>query len=464
VALWILLSGPSHADTFTVTKTLDTNDGTCDSDCSLREAIIAANQHPGADTIIVPAGTYLLRLHGTFPHGCEENAAAGDLDILDNLTVRGTGAAGTVIDANHIDGAFHVHSGVVATLSGLTIQNATRRYDPANGCELRYGGGVLNDRNGTLRLTNCTLSGNSADIGGGIYNEVHGTLRLTNCTLSGNSAAQGGGIDNNGNSTLTNCTLSGNSADAGGGIFNSGISALTNCTVSGNSADDHAGGGIYNHEGSSNLTNCTLGGNSGVGIYIEGPYYGTVTAVNTIFAAGLGGAICYGYPTALVSNGHNLDEDGSCGLSNTGDQTDVPANLARVGDYGGPTQTIALCTGPGAPDSSCIAASPAIDAGDNTFCPSTDQRWAPRPYGAACDIGAYESGAQVPMFGNCTGDCNASGAVAVNEIISLVNIALGTQHVSDCADGLPAGASDEDVNMPLIIQAVNNALGSCPSL
>jgi CSLREA domain-containing protein len=33
------------------TKTADTNDGACDSDCSVREAVIAANSSPGMDTI-----------------------------------------------------------------------------------------------------------------------------------------------------------------------------------------------------------------------------------------------------------------------------------------------------------------------------------------------------------------------------------------------------------------------------
>ena len=41
----------AHAATFTVTKTADTNDGTCDADCSLREAIVAANAAAGPDTI-----------------------------------------------------------------------------------------------------------------------------------------------------------------------------------------------------------------------------------------------------------------------------------------------------------------------------------------------------------------------------------------------------------------------------
>ena len=40
---------PAYAATFVVTKTADTADGTCDADCSLREAIIAANAAAGAD-------------------------------------------------------------------------------------------------------------------------------------------------------------------------------------------------------------------------------------------------------------------------------------------------------------------------------------------------------------------------------------------------------------------------------
>src|SRR5512143_2212057 len=68
---------PARAATFTVTKTADTNDGVCDADCSLREAISAANASPGADTISLPAGTYLLTL--TNAGGTNEDSnATGD--------------------------------------------------------------------------------------------------------------------------------------------------------------------------------------------------------------------------------------------------------------------------------------------------------------------------------------------------------------------------------------------------
>lgn len=58
----------------------------------------------------------------------------------------------------------------------------------------------------------------------------------------------------------------------------------------------------------------------------------------------------------------------------------------------------------------------------------------------------------------CVGDCDGSQSVTVNEIIKLVNIALGTQAESACPQGVPSGAQ---VNVALIIQAVNNALNGC---
>jgi CSLREA domain-containing protein len=60
-----------------VTKTADTSDGTCDADCSLREAITAANANAGVDTVSIPAGTYTFTLAGA----AENSNATGDYDI-----------------------------------------------------------------------------------------------------------------------------------------------------------------------------------------------------------------------------------------------------------------------------------------------------------------------------------------------------------------------------------------------
>ena len=54
--------------------------------------------------------------------------------------------------------------------------------------------------------------------------------------------------------------------------------------------------------------------------------------------------------------------------------------LGPLGYHGGPVMTLPLLPG-----------SPAIDAGDDAACPPTDARGVPRPFGAHCDIGAYEA-------------------------------------------------------------------------
>jgi hypothetical protein len=59
----------------------------------------------------------------------------------------------------------------------------------------------------------------------------------------------------------------------------------------------------------------------------------------------------------------------------------------------------------------------------------------------------------------CVGDCDGLNAVTVNELITLVNIALGSADNSACPHGIPAGTT---VDVSLIIQAVNNALTGCP--
>ncbi len=114
---------------FLVTKTLDTNDGSCDvNDCSLREAIVATNLNAGADTITLPALGVPYTL--TIPGADEDLGATGDLDITDDLTINGAGSATTIIDAcdssggpcSGSDRVFHVRlaSGTVS-ISGVTI-------------------------------------------------------------------------------------------------------------------------------------------------------------------------------------------------------------------------------------------------------------------------------------------------------------------------------------------------------
>jgi hypothetical protein len=58
----------------------------------------------------------------------------------------------------------------------------------------------------------------------------------------------------------------------------------------------------------------------------------------------------------------------------------------------------------------------------------------------------------------CDGDCNNDGQVTIDELLTLVDIALGNARPSACPNGVPSGA---EVDIALILQAVNNALNGC---
>ncbi len=105
------------------------------------------------------------------------------------------------------------------------------------------GGGVNNGAAGVLTWSIGEVSGNvNNDVnagGGGIQN--NGTITLTNITISGNnSTAQGAGIDARGTVTLQNVTISGNTSGVGvaaiGGIRNNAAQSISarNTIIAGN--------------------------------------------------------------------------------------------------------------------------------------------------------------------------------------------------------------------------------------
>lgn len=59
----------------------------------------------------------------------------------------------------------------------------------------------------------------------------------------------------------------------------------------------------------------------------------------------------------------------------------------------------------------------------------------------------------------CVGDCDGDGEVMVNELVTMVNIALGNADVSTCLAGDPSGNGEITINELVI--AVNNALNGC---
>jgi hypothetical protein len=178
----------------------------------------------------------------------------GELALSQSLTIAGSVANPVTISGNQASRVFDITSrSAIVTLSGLTITQGSTDLS---------GGGILNV--GTLTVSHCTLSGNSAVDGGGIFNA--GKVTVNQCSLSGNSATGsgdgGGGIDNYfGTVTVSQSSLSGNSAVLGGGILNFGTVTVSQSSLSGNSAV--LGGGIYNLGALNVLNHSSITGNTG---------------------------------------------------------------------------------------------------------------------------------------------------------------------------------------------------------
>ena len=379
----------AQAATLTVTTTADTN-GVCNSgvNCSLREAIAAA---ASGDTIVFASPTF------DSPQAININ---GQLSINKNLTVTGRAAnLLTVRNTAANSGIFLINNGNSVNLSGMTL----------TGGNARIGGGITNDL-GTLTLTGVHVTGNTAVRGAGIFN--NGTLTITNSTISGNTAAgydfsnsgTSGGIENFGGTlTVTNTTISGNRVTGfnfnGGGIFTSGNDVtVTNSTITRNeAAGADSAGGVFLRTGrittirnSIIASNCALVFNATCGTN-DPPDVGVVPGSSSTF----------------TSNGYNLiGRRGTVtNFNQTGDQTGTNAapidpRLYPLRDNGGATPTHALRVN-----------STAINPASSNGAPATDQRGAPRPFGATADIGAFEF---LPMVTNI----NDSGTGSLRQTVA----------------------------------------------
>jgi hypothetical protein len=341
-------SGATTGVTITVTTT---NDPGVPGTCSLRQAVIAANTDTavggcpagnGADTIIVPAGTYGL---GIQPQG-SDGPASGDLNLTTPVTIKGAGSGVTIVDAGSVtDRLFHITGSGAYTLSGLTIEhghisgagggvaiddgssaNVTLSHDvvTANAAvpttnPIEDGGGAGIYNGATLVLSSSTVSHNMSDgdsvtkrgftTGGGIWNT--GTLTVRGSVISANSSgattcgdeADGGGIYSDGPLTMQGSLVSHNTAcGAGGGVEAVGAAGaqLSRDTISGNTADQD-GGVLLDTSSSSTLDNSTISGNDatdsdpdGGGVYVANAATmsgDTVSGNNFPTAGGFGAGI-----------------------------------------------------------------------------------------------------------------------------------------------------------------------------
>ena len=365
-----------------------------------------------------------------------ESAAAGDriqfalplpatislcstLVITQNLVVLGPGPDKLAVvrsSAPHTPSfrVFKVNAGVV-TISGMTIRNGIA-FDASSFID-NLGGGIYS--RGTLTVSNCVITGNSAPssssggtnslgFGAGIFSDAS-PLAVINSTISGNQAsAAGGGICTFESTSFLaeGCTVSGNFAGIqGGGLnFQGHVGTLQNCTIAGNTtAEDGAGSGIANVAFENELppmltvTACTVAGNTGTtngAVAIAGLNNGlglTNRLLSTLVGANIGPNFSFFGTFTFQSLGNNLDSDGTSGLVNgaNGDlvgtvASPIDAKLDPLQNNGGPTLTMALL-----PSSPALGTAACSDAEGAPL--TVDQRGLPRPQVTGCDIGAFEN-------------------------------------------------------------------------
>ena len=231
---------------------------------------------------------------GPYTFACDgPTRVVTEAEIVIDKDVVLDGQSNLIVDGGGSHRVFFVEI-VTAELNRLTVTGGI-----AYGVkfEHRQGGGIYNT--GYLTLTDCTVSGNTAEqYGGGIYNRWRGvapdnsTLEIRDSTVSGNTAEYGGGINNAGVFTIANSMVSGNTASRnGGGIYNTHSSSVVDSTVMGNTAAGHSGG---INGGGLTLVGSTVSGNAaelGAGAYFSGESTAVNSTISGNAASARGGGI-----------------------------------------------------------------------------------------------------------------------------------------------------------------------------
>lgn len=400
-----------HAN-YHVTKMTDTNDGVCDKDCSLREALEAAAADPTTyDQISLPAGTYVL---------------THDSLRLVNAQLIGADPKTTIIDGNNQYDILYTPKNI--SPAGLTnrVANVT----------LRNGNDGISHYTGTLRVTNIVAQ-NMLRTGVKSYREINGmempSLFVYNSIFTDNedegvrivrakghientvvrgSDFPGVSITDNAQVTIVNSNISQNTD---GIVIDQGSQAyIRNSTFTFSKVTP----AISIDAASATIENSTIGANLRGGLeiknsstvklnfvtiaknrgYSDGYHHYTagitvdatrnsVTMQNSLVADNQAQALATDCSGTILSGGYNLIENtNGCTLTGdpTGNITGKDPQLSPL-VYQGATVTYYL------PDKT----SPAVDAIPANLCQGlTDQRGKVRPHKGykvlGCDMGAIE--------------------------------------------------------------------------
>jgi len=411
LVLAALISGPASALDFIVDSTLDVEEespgnGVCNpvgaigSTCTLRAAIMEANANPGPHNILLPSGTYLLDNIGIG----EDDAATGDLDIHEEITIINGAATAPVIFGGYDDRVFDIHADGDLTLDHVNVAGGS-----ANFSGTTRGGAINVQADAQLHLKRSEVSSNIGNIGGAIYSD--GLVQIEDSEFYNNvitddevlpEFADGTAILNRGVLIVNRSTFRANGVIPGGeGQFLDGEYAVqsragfvTNPVVMiFNSTFHDNTNGIFSDGVPTQITQSTIVNNNqrGIRFLLDLDNLGDVQLLverSVVYGhASDCNDLTEGFPEYDLAFNINASSDESCGFTGFNDYQNIgnPFN-GPAGDHGGPTTTFM-------PRSNGVLVDP---VGSQCGGTDQDQRGTPRPIDgndsgvALCDIGSVE--------------------------------------------------------------------------
>ncbi|HXF00243.1 MAG TPA: right-handed parallel beta-helix repeat-containing protein [Solirubrobacterales bacterium] len=337
-ATWVglLVTGSSAlAHTYAPTRLGDPVPNGCKrNECSLREAVIAANNRSGDDDIVLKAGKTYKLSQGADSTG-EDLARSGDLDIRDKVTIASSGKTKAIVDANN---HFRVFETFAATaLRRLKVKRGSTIGEDPGG--LLFGGGLYSNNGGRTTIVRCAFTGNSSaavvagtahvsisrsSISGNMQDGARAVsaLSVSRSTISNNGqtglSALGGEL------TVSRSTVAGNSP----GVYVASVdvpTTITRSTITGNSFEGGSGGGIEVSLGTLSVSRSTVSGNKATGANANGGgiqvSQGTATLINDTIdgnhAELAGGGIYALYTSTVTMNAVTIAHNGADSDRNT---------------------------------------------------------------------------------------------------------------------------------------------------
>lgn len=380
-----------------------------DGDCTLREAIFAANTDlasgatggeclagDGADTITFDvAGTIALSAGNELPA------------IIQPLTIDGAASGGIEIDGGSLVSIGFCICGPSVTIRNLAVKGVTGDAIAVNGSAtlsnvqvLANGRGISVAAGSTLSVTDSSINANSTVTGAGITLNEGSTGTFLRTTIANNTAVvEGGGIRMVGATvTLDRSTIIGNNATDGAGIYMespTGTSTLKvyNSTIVNNTASDE-GAGVF-RQGNIDIRNSTIARNT------------ATTSGGGVETDGIGWTLQLKNSAILGNTANGSASDWANGITGELAANSVSSLVGLAGktladyfdpvtpaDNGGPTKTL---------KPKLVSGNALIDGGNATVCASApisgqDQRGYSRLN--PCDIGAVDVDRTKPVVSN----------------------------------------------------------------